>query len=124
LATGEVEYHSSFRDLPDGLHTHTYAPLGLEIRGKWSVGWSAPGEPKNPEDLALGLPEEGLYLREDVDLKCNVLMKFFIKRTIKKSHATLVDRLVEKARAKKAPEPQGFPAPQAFHDQYRGISAR
>ncbi|CBX97075.1 predicted protein [Plenodomus lingam JN3] len=48
LAQGSVSYHACFNDCKDGLETHVYAPLGLEIRGKWSVGGRLPGEPKPP----------------------------------------------------------------------------
>ncbi|KAF2274223.1 uncharacterized protein EI97DRAFT_402602 [Westerdykella ornata] len=97
LATGSVSYHACFHDLPDGLQTHIYAPLGLDIRAKWSVGGSLPGEPKEPVELGLGAPREGLYIREDVKMKCNLVMISFVKKTFKESHSKLVDRLVEKA---------------------------
>lgn len=57
-----------------------------------------PGEPAEPIELGLGAPSTGLYLREDVDLRCNIFMAGFVKKTIKKSHSTLVDRLHELAR--------------------------
>lgn len=74
-----------------------YAPLGLDIRAKWSVGGNLPGEPKAPVELGLGAPREGLYIREDVKMKCNIMMISFVKKTFKESHSKLVDRLVEKA---------------------------
>jgi hypothetical protein len=97
LANGSVSYHACFHDLPEGLQTHVYAPLGLDIRAKWSVGGSLPGEPKAPVELGIGAPREGLYIREDVRMKCNIMMMGFVKKTFKESHAKLVDRLVEKA---------------------------
>lgn len=97
LASGSVSYHACFHDLPDGLQTHVYAPLGLDIRAKWSVGGNMPGEPKQPAELGLGIPREGLYIREDVKMKCNIMMLSFVKKTFKESHSKLVDRLVEKA---------------------------
>ncbi|PSN68492.1 hypothetical protein BS50DRAFT_449257, partial [Corynespora cassiicola Philippines] len=97
LATGSVSYHACFHDLPDGLQTHVYAPLGLDIRAKWSVGGSLPGEPKKPVELGIGAPREGLYIREDVRMRCNIMMMSFVKKTFKESHAKLVDRLMEKA---------------------------
>jgi hypothetical protein len=97
LANGSVSYHACFHDLPEGLQTHVYAPLGLDIRAKWSVGGSLPGEPKEAMELGIGAPREGLYIREDVRMKCNIMMMGFVKKTFKESHAKLVDRLVEKA---------------------------
>ncbi len=97
LATGQVSYFACFHDLPTGLQTHVYAPLGLNIKGKWSLGGSLPGEPKEPVELGMGIPRDGLWLREDVDMKCNIMMTTFVKKTLKKSHASLVDKMVEKA---------------------------
>lgn len=79
-----------------------YAPLGLDIRAKWSVGGSLPGEPKQPIELGLDAPREGLYIREDVKMKCNIMMISFVKKTFKESHSKLVDRLVDKAHAVEA----------------------
>ena len=56
-----------------------------------------PGEPKQPVELGINAPREGLYLREDVKMKCNILLLSFVKKTFKESHSKLVDRLVEKA---------------------------
>lgn len=97
LATGSVSYHACFHDLAEGLQTHVYAPLGLDIRAKWTVGGSLPGEPKEAVELGLKAPASGLYIREDVRMKCNIMMMGFVKKTFKESHAKLVDRLVEKA---------------------------
>ncbi|KAI5463817.1 hypothetical protein BGZ63DRAFT_463000 [Mariannaea sp. PMI_226] len=95
--SGKVTYTCAFNDLPEGLQTHCYAALGLEIRDRWSVGGSLPGEPPQPMELGLNAPLNGLYLREDVDLRCNSIMIGFVKKTIKKSHGALVDRLATKA---------------------------
>ncbi|PVI08629.1 hypothetical protein DM02DRAFT_7666 [Periconia macrospinosa] len=97
LAAGSVSYHACFHDLTEGLQTHVYAPLGLDIHAKWTVGGSLPGEPKAAVELGLKAPASGLYIREDVRMKCNIMMMGFVKKTFKDSHAKLVDRLVEKA---------------------------
>ncbi|MCJ1485160.1 hypothetical protein MMC06_005333 [Schaereria dolodes] len=99
LYTGKVSYNVSFHNLPIGLQTHCYAPMGLDIKGKWTLGGTLPGEPRQAVELGLGAPKEGLWLREDVDMRCNMLMTGFVKKTLKKAHAKLVDRLVEKAHA-------------------------
>ncbi|KJK80465.1 hypothetical protein H634G_04704 [Metarhizium anisopliae BRIP 53293] len=89
LASSDVTYTAAFHDLPRGIQTHCYAPMGVETRSKWSIGGSMPGEPLEPMELGLGAPTTGLYLREDVDLRCNIFMASFVKKTIKKSHSTL-----------------------------------
>ncbi|OHE93971.1 hypothetical protein CORC01_10758 [Colletotrichum orchidophilum] len=96
LATGNVSYNCCFHDLPTGLQTHCYAPMGLEIRDKWTVAGSLPGEPFEPVELGIGAPLAGLYIREDVDMRCNVFATSFVKKTLKKSHSLLVDRLKSK----------------------------
>ena len=94
LATGSITYTCAFQDLKRGMQTHCFAAMGVETRAVWSVGGTMPHEPAEPVELGLvGVPQQGLYLREDVDLRCNVVMTKFIKKTMKKSHATLVRRL-------------------------------
>ncbi len=97
LASGDVSYTCAFHDLPDGLQTHCRAPLGVDIRDRWSLNGSLPGEPAEPVELGLDAPAAGLYIREDVDLRCNVFMAGFVKKTLKKSHAALVAHLAAKA---------------------------
>ncbi|KAL8793435.1 MAG: hypothetical protein Q9195_003918 [Heterodermia aff. obscurata] len=97
LVQGKVSYDVCFHDLSRGLQTHCLAPAGLDIKGKWTLGGSLPGEPKEAPELGLGVPKNGLWLREDVDMRCNILMLSFVKKTLKKAHSTLVARLVEKA---------------------------
>lgn len=98
LANGDISYTCAFHDLPDGIQTHCRAPLNVDIRDKWTLCGTLPGEPAEPVELGIGAPATGLYIREDVDLRCNLLMTGFVKKNLKKSHATLVDHLVEKAR--------------------------
>lgn len=97
LYSGAVTFNGCFHDLPDGLQTHIYAPMGLNMKGRWTLGGTLPGEPRQPVELGLGVPKTGLWLREDVDMKCNFVMTKFIKGTTKRAHTTLVQRLVEKA---------------------------
>ncbi|GAB7343400.1 hypothetical protein MBLNU457_1435t1 [Dothideomycetes sp. NU457] len=95
---GSVNYKACFHNLPKGLQTHIYAPAGLEIKEKWAIGGNEQGEEREILELGLhGVPREGLYLREDVDMKCNMLMTSFVKKTLKKAHAVLVERLLAKA---------------------------
>lgn len=94
---GKVTYSACFHDLTMGLQTHVFAPMGLDIKNKWTLGGNLPGEPREAVELGLGVPKAGLWLREDVDMRCNMLMTGFVRKTLKKAHATLVGRLVEKS---------------------------
>ncbi|KAK6210421.1 hypothetical protein LQW54_006167 [Pestalotiopsis sp. IQ-011] len=94
----DLTYTAAFQDLHDGIRTHCYAPMGTHIRERWSLGGTLPGEPKQPVELGIGAPSQGLYIREDVEVRCNFLMAGFVKKTILKSHGVLVERLVAGAR--------------------------
>lgn len=102
LYSGRVSYHVCFHNLPTGMQSHVYAPLGLSIRNKWSLGGTLPGEARESVEMGLGAPRDGLWLREDVDMRCNILMAAFVRKTLKKAHRTLVARLVEKAHLNEA----------------------
>ncbi|KAI1081610.1 hypothetical protein F5B20DRAFT_49303 [Whalleya microplaca] len=97
IATGEVTYTAAFNNLPNGVQTHCYAPMGTDIRERWTLNGTLPGEPLQPVELGIGAPRQGLYLREDVELRCNFMMSAFVKKTLKKAHGALVARLTEKA---------------------------
>ena len=97
LYSGKVSFNVCFHNLSNGVQSHVFAPVGLDIRQKYTVGGSLPGEPIEAIELGLGAPKSGLYLREDVDMKCNVLMTSFVKKSLKRASTILVDRLVEKA---------------------------
>jgi hypothetical protein len=119
LYSGSVTFNGCFHDLPDGLQTHIYAPMGLNMKGRWTLGGTLPGEPIAPVEIGLGVPKTGLWLREDVDMKCNFAMTKFVRGTTKKAHSTLVNRLVEKAHLIEAQIHNNDLAQQlAFRDQY------
>lgn len=80
-----------------GLQTHIYAPLSIDIRNKWQIAGNQPGEPSQIAELGIGAPADGLYLREDIEIKCNITMVSFVKAQLKASSKILVDRLIKKA---------------------------
>lgn len=93
LYKGEVTYKACFNDLPNGIQTHTFAPAGLDLRGKWIIGGNEPGEPREKLELGSDAPREGLYAREDVDMRCNFLLTGFVKKNLTKSHKVVMDKL-------------------------------
>lgn len=97
MYSGKVTYTACFHDLGNGIQTHVYAPMGLDIKNKWTINGSLPGEPTQPHEIGKGIPLSGLYLREDVDMRCNILMTSFVKKNLRNAHSALVDRLVVKA---------------------------
>jgi hypothetical protein len=104
MAKGKVSFKACFHDLATGLQTHVYAPMGLDIKEKWTLGGNLPHEPVQPAELGIGAPLQGLYLREDVEMKCNFLMTRFVRKTLKDSLATLVARLLVKSQLQEAVE--------------------
>lgn len=116
-----VSYNACMHDLADGLQTHTFAPAGVEIRGKWQIGGDAAGE--EARELGMdGVPRRGLYLREETELKCNFLMTGFIKKNLKNAHAKVVERIIEAARQKepKPPVPAKDPG---YHSRGPSVSS-
>jgi hypothetical protein len=97
LAKGKVSYCGCFHDMPDGLQTHIHAPMGLELRSRWKLGGVLPGEPPEAIELGLDVPRTGLYLREDVEMKCNIILTPFVKKTLKKAHHGVVAHMIQKA---------------------------
>lgn len=97
LGSGAITFRGVFHDLPFGLQTHTYAPAGVDLRNKWQICGNQPGEPPEPKELGLATPPEGLYIREDVEIKCNLAMAGFVKKEMKAAAKIMVERLVKKA---------------------------
>jgi hypothetical protein len=95
--SGKVSYNACLHDLENGLQTHAYAPLGLNIKTKWTLGGSLPGEPAAPVELGIGAPLSGLYLRQDIDMKCNIMVTSFVKKSLKAAPARLLHLLVTKS---------------------------
>ncbi|KAL6704356.1 hypothetical protein ACN47E_008312 [Coniothyrium glycines] len=97
MGSGAIKFKGVFHDLPFGLQTHTYAPANVDLRNKWQICGNQPGEPPEPKELGSGAPPEGLYIREDVEIKCNVAMASFVRKEMKAAAKVMVDRLVRKA---------------------------
>lgn len=97
MGSGAIKFRGVFHDLPFGLQTHTYAPANVDLRNKWQICGNQPGEPPEPKELGSSAPPEGLYIREDVEIKCNVAMISFVKKEMQAAAKIMVDRLVKKA---------------------------
>ncbi|KUJ12942.1 uncharacterized protein LY89DRAFT_540042, partial [Mollisia scopiformis] len=101
---GKISFKACFHDLSTGVQIHVYAPMGLDIKEKWSLGGNMPGEPVQPAEIGIGAPIAGLYLREDVELKCNFMMTSFVKKQLKDALGVLVARLIVKSQLIEAKE--------------------
>ncbi|KKY22687.1 hypothetical protein UCRPC4_g03189 [Phaeomoniella chlamydospora] len=93
---GSLKFHVCFNDIPLGVQTHVYAPMGLDIQEKWSIGGNLPGEPREPRELGITVPRDVLYLREDVNMNVSRIFTNYTKTKLNKAHTTLVERLLLK----------------------------
>jgi hypothetical protein len=97
LGSGTISFKGCFHDMPWGLQTHIYAPMNIDMRNNWRIAGNQPGEPPEPRELGLATPPEGLYLREDIEIRCNITLVSFVKSQMKAASKILVDRLIKKA---------------------------
>ncbi|OTA56491.1 hypothetical protein K449DRAFT_336568 [Hypoxylon sp. EC38] len=101
LGSGKITFNGCFHDLPWGLQTHIYAPMGVDLRNKYRIGGNQPGvEPPEQQEIglaALGAPKDGLYLREDIEIRCNITMVGIVKGQMKAASKEMVERIIKKA---------------------------
>ena len=97
LGSGKINFRGVYHDMPWGLQTHVYPPGGIDLRVKYSIKGNQPGEPPEPRELGSAAPAEGLYLREDIEIKCNFTMVSFVKKGMKEASKVMIDRLIKKA---------------------------
>jgi hypothetical protein len=101
MGSGKISFNGCFHDMPWGLQTHIYAPMNIDLRNKYRIDGNQPGyeAPVQPEiGLAgLGAPADGLYLREDIEIKCNIAVMSFVKAQLKAASKEMVSRIIKKA---------------------------
>ncbi len=97
MGSGMIKFKGCFHDIPWGLQTHIYAPMNVDLRNNWRIAGNQPDEPRETAEIGIGAPSEGLYLREDVEIRCNVAMVSFVKKEMKAASKILVARLIKKA---------------------------
>ena len=101
LGASTIKFNGCFHDMPWGLQTHIYAPMGVDLRNTYRIAGNQSGvEPPEVPEIglkALGAPSDGLYLREDIEVKCNVTVISFVKSQLKKAGGEMVRRIIKKA---------------------------
>ncbi|KAF3397330.1 hypothetical protein DPV78_008138 [Talaromyces pinophilus] len=97
LGGSKIHFKGCFHDVPWGVQTHIYAPMGIDLRHNYRVAGSQPGEPPEHRELGVNAPSTGLYLREDIEIRCNFAMVSFVRNQLKAASKVLVDRLIKKA---------------------------
>ncbi|KAL2264126.1 hypothetical protein VTK26DRAFT_1995 [Humicola hyalothermophila] len=101
MGSSTIKFNGCFHDMPWGLQTHVYAPMHVDLRNSYRIAGNQPGvEPPEVPEIglrALGVPSDGLYLREDIEIKCNVTVMSFVKSQLKKAGGEMVRRMIKKA---------------------------
>lgn len=97
LGSGKINFRGVYHDMPWGLQTHVYVPGGVDLRVKYSIRGNQPGEKPEARELGSLAPAEGLYLREDIEIKCNFTMVSFVKKGMKEASKVMIARLIKKA---------------------------
>ncbi|RYP20986.1 hypothetical protein DL765_002523 [Monosporascus sp. GIB2] len=100
LGSGVISFRGCFHDLSWGLQTHIYAPAGVDLRVRYRIAGNQPGvEPptSRPEIGVAGAPRDGLYLREDIEIRCNIAMMGLVKSQMKAASKEMVARIIKKA---------------------------
>ncbi|KAK3307416.1 uncharacterized protein B0T15DRAFT_393639 [Chaetomium strumarium] len=101
MGASTIKFNGCFHDMPWGLQTHIYAPMNVDVRHTYRIAGNQPGvEPPEVPEIglkALGVPSDGLYLRSDIEIKCNVTVLSFVRSQLKKSGGEMVNRIIKKA---------------------------
>jgi hypothetical protein len=110
MGSSKVTFTGCFHDMPWGLQTHMYVPMGIDLRAQYRIAGSQSGtEPSVPRELglaALGAPEEGLYLRTDIEFISNVALSSFVRKETNAAIKEMVNRIVKRAEQMDAEELQ------------------
>lgn len=97
MGSSKITFRGCFHDMPWGVQTHMYVPFGVDLRHKYQIKGNQPGEPPEPKELGSNAPSEGLYLRTDTQIKCNMTMLSFVKKELKAASKTMIERMIKKA---------------------------
>ncbi|KAK8080455.1 hypothetical protein PG997_008273 [Apiospora hydei] len=112
---GELTYSAAFLDLRDGLQTHVYAPMGTDIRNRWTLGGTLPGNLRSRSSWASLRPARDYIF--DVELRCNFLMASFVRKTLSKAHTKVIENIAERAKAQTGGEDGGTYGQPGHDDQ-------
>jgi hypothetical protein len=79
------------------MQSHILAPTSTDIRQTYRIGGNQPGEPREPREVGVDTPLDGLYLREDVSITSQVpLTARSVKKEIEDASAAIIKRLQRK----------------------------
>jgi hypothetical protein len=97
--TTDLTYHAAIRQTKMGTEAFTNAGSGVTIYGRWEIKVSgAPSRHQLGGEANGGAPGQGqvINLIERNEIKCSVLLSWYIKASLDKSHRETHRRLKEK----------------------------
>jgi hypothetical protein len=101
IGAGNIKFNGCFHNMPWGLQTHIYAPANVDLKNKYMIAGNQQGvEPPQTLEIglsSLGAPADGLYLREDIEIKANIAVVGFVKAQLQKAGGEMVKRIIKKA---------------------------
>ncbi|KAJ5809463.1 uncharacterized protein N7503_001681 [Penicillium pulvis] len=105
MGSGKISFKGCFENHPWGVKAHTYPPMGIDLLSNFRVEGTQLNEVDGPDSKSRpdleqripGAPANGLYLLEEVEIKCNITLMAFVKSQLKAASKVLVDRLIKKA---------------------------
>jgi hypothetical protein len=108
VGSKQIVFNVCFQNTDWGTKSHAYAPLNIDMRIKYRVAGNQPGiEPPavNPESGGgagggggrFHVPTDGLYLREDIEIRCNISLVSMVKSGLKAASKEMIHRFIHKA---------------------------
>ncbi|KAI1863600.1 hypothetical protein JX265_008817 [Neoarthrinium moseri] len=88
VGSGEFSSKVGFLDLPNGMISHVYSQLGIEVRDHWTI--------QSSQSKSSGGPT--LWVKVESDIKCKFILRSFVKRKVKQSRLGFVNQVLQKTR--------------------------
>jgi hypothetical protein len=93
-----LKFKVCWYDQPWGVQTHSLMGALFDLRCSYKIGGNQPGEPREPAELGVNKPTDGLYLREDINIELFIPgTAGFVKKEMQNSSATMISRMKRKA---------------------------
>ena len=93
-----LKFKGCWYDQPWGVQTHSLMGALFDLRCSYKIGGNQPGEPREPVELGVNKPTDGLYLREDITIELFIPgTAGFVKKEMQKASATMIGRMKRKA---------------------------
>ena len=93
-----LRFKGCWYDQPWGVQTHSVMGSLFDLWCTYRIGGNQPGEPREPVELGVNKPADGLYLREDIKIDLHIPSPAgFVKKEMQNASATMIARMKRKA---------------------------